>query len=138
MFHNLMQVDGKDYQACNTKSPIVFYDTGSDAINLKKPGNYYYIGGTNFEPEWYAMTLKEPGHCQAGQKLHVKLDICNNKRWFFRILESRSHHLVDLFAAAAAPELVEWKSKVFCVSESRLHYAMGMRKLNAKPKRCRT
>ncbi|KAL6128964.1 hypothetical protein ACLB2K_072317 [Fragaria x ananassa] len=24
MFHNLMQVDGKDYQACNTKSPIVF------------------------------------------------------------------------------------------------------------------
>ncbi|KAL6130704.1 hypothetical protein ACLB2K_069083 [Fragaria x ananassa] len=57
MFHNLMQVDGKDYEACNTKSPIVFYDTGSDAINLKKPGDYYFIGGRNFEPEWYAMTL---------------------------------------------------------------------------------
>ncbi|PRQ57543.1 putative cupredoxin [Rosa chinensis] len=93
MFHNLMQVHGKDYQSCNTKSPMVVYDTGSDAINLKKPGDYYFICGRNFEPEWYAMTLKEPGHCQAGQKLHIKVT-----------LPIPNHHMVASPIPAPAPK----------------------------------
>lgn len=75
MIHNLMQVTREDYQSCNTTSPITVYATGSDSISLTKPGDYYFIGGRNFEPEWYAMTLKEPGHCHAGQKLHVKVTL---------------------------------------------------------------
>ncbi|KAL6178416.1 hypothetical protein ACLB2K_049934 [Fragaria x ananassa] len=72
-YHNLMEVNGEDYQSCNAKSPLALYAAGLDSIPLDKPGDYYFMCGRNFEPYWYAMTLKEPGHCQAGQKLHVKV-----------------------------------------------------------------
>ncbi|KAK9910839.1 hypothetical protein M0R45_034779 [Rubus argutus] len=92
MIHNLMQVTREDYQSCNSTSPIEVHATGSDAISLTKPGDYYFIGGRNFEPEWYAMTLKEPGHCHAGQKLHVKVT-----------LPLPNHHLVTSPSSAPAP-----------------------------------
>ncbi|XP_050378285.1 mavicyanin-like [Argentina anserina] len=68
-------VNGEDYKSCNTKSPLALYAAGLDYIPLDKPGDYYFICGRNFEPDWYAMTLKELGHCQAGQTLHVRVTL---------------------------------------------------------------
>ncbi|KAK9910837.1 hypothetical protein M0R45_034777 [Rubus argutus] len=84
MFHTVTQVNGEDYQSCNTKSPIKVYATGSDAITLTKPGNYYFIGGRNF---------KKPGHCQAGEKIHIKVTLPIPK-----------HHLVASSRLAPSPK----------------------------------
>lgn len=92
MFHSLTQVNGEDYQSCNTKSPIKVYAIGSDAITLTKPGDYYFIGGRNLKSERYATTLKKPGHCQAGEKIHIKVT-----------LPIPNHHLVASFSLAPTP-----------------------------------
>ncbi|XP_021900037.1 mavicyanin-like [Carica papaya] len=57
--HNVKQVKREDFESCNAASPIATYTTGSDSISLKSRGDYYFCGFA--------------GHCQAGQKVHVKV-----------------------------------------------------------------
>ncbi|XP_030948100.1 mavicyanin-like isoform X2 [Quercus lobata] len=53
-------VTHQNFQSCNATSPIASYTSGSDSITLKSPGNFYYLCGV-------------PGHCQAGQKVPIKV-----------------------------------------------------------------
>ncbi|KAL0715071.1 hypothetical protein Bca4012_022050 [Brassica carinata] len=57
-FHNVKQVGRRDFLSCNATSALTTYTSGSDTVALKTPGHYYFLCGF-------------PGHCQAGQKLHV-------------------------------------------------------------------
>uniref|UniRef100_M4CU40 Phytocyanin domain-containing protein n=1 Tax=Brassica campestris TaxID=3711 RepID=M4CU40_BRACM len=57
-FHNVKQVSRRDFLSCNATSALATYNSGSDTVALKNPGHYYFLCGF-------------PGHCQAGQKLHV-------------------------------------------------------------------
>lgn len=60
-YHDVMEVSHHDYVHCNTNSAKAFYHSGSDSINLTKPGDFYFI-------------CSNDGHCQAGQKLHIKVN----------------------------------------------------------------
>ncbi|ONH95636.1 hypothetical protein PRUPE_7G081800 [Prunus persica] len=60
-FHNVMQVSDQDFQSCNA-SAISTYTSGSDTSTLKRPGHYYFLCGA-------------PGHCQAGQKVDIKVTL---------------------------------------------------------------
>ncbi|KAK8614650.1 hypothetical protein V6N13_068447 [Hibiscus sabdariffa] len=55
-FNNVVRVTHQNFKSCNATSPIVFYSSGSDTINLTKPGHYYFI-------------CSLPGRCLAGQKV---------------------------------------------------------------------
>ncbi|KFK35457.1 hypothetical protein AALP_AA5G286600 [Arabis alpina] len=57
-FHNVKQVSRLDFLSCNATSAVATYTSGSDTVALTTPGHYYFLCGF-------------PGHCQAGQKLHV-------------------------------------------------------------------
>ncbi|CAL9245299.1 unnamed protein product [Arabidopsis halleri] len=57
-FHNVKQVSRRDFLSCNATSAMATYTSGSDTVALTKPGHLYFLCGF-------------PGHCQAGQKLHV-------------------------------------------------------------------
>ncbi|AES60891.1 plastocyanin-like domain protein [Medicago truncatula] len=59
-YHDVMEVSHQDYIHCNINSAKAFYHSGSDSINLTNPGDFYFICSKN-------------GHCQAGQKLHIKV-----------------------------------------------------------------
>ncbi|KAK4357385.1 hypothetical protein RND71_022995 [Anisodus tanguticus] len=58
--HNVLRVSLADYHKCNAGNPITSYSSGNDSITIKGPGHYYYICGF-------------PGHCEAGQKLDVRV-----------------------------------------------------------------
>ncbi|XP_010255991.1 PREDICTED: mavicyanin [Nelumbo nucifera] len=59
-FHNVLQVSHSEFQACNGTSPIATYATGNDTITIKKTGHYYFLCGF-------------PGHCDAGQKVDIRV-----------------------------------------------------------------
>ncbi|KAL5712695.1 hypothetical protein ACHQM5_014840 [Ranunculus cassubicifolius] len=60
-FHNVMQVSYEDYKACRVPAtPITTYKDGNDSITIKNYGHYFYICG-------------QPGHCQAGQKVDIRV-----------------------------------------------------------------
>ncbi|GFP92294.1 mavicyanin [Phtheirospermum japonicum] len=59
-FHNVMQVSRSDFHSCNAAAPISTYATGNDSIVIHSPGHYYYICGF-------------VGHCQAGQKVDIRV-----------------------------------------------------------------
>ncbi|KAE8733266.1 Detected protein of unknown function [Hibiscus syriacus] len=56
---NVVRVTHQSYNSCNATSPIAFYSSGSDAINLTRPGHYYFI-------------CSLPGRCLAGQKVNFE------------------------------------------------------------------
>ncbi|KAK9083930.1 hypothetical protein Scep_030401 [Stephania cephalantha] len=59
--HNVMQVNPSDFKSCNsTAPPLAVYTFGNDAVTFKMAGNYYFICGA-------------PGHCEAGQKVEIKV-----------------------------------------------------------------
>ncbi|KAK9086823.1 hypothetical protein Syun_029217 [Stephania yunnanensis] len=59
--HNVMQVTQKDFESCNPPAKaIATYTSGKDTVILKMSGDFYFICGA-------------PGHCDAGQKVHVKV-----------------------------------------------------------------
>jgi hypothetical protein len=53
---SVLQVIKKDYETCNTSSPLVTYKDGNTKVKLDKSGPYYFISGAD-------------GHCEQGQKL---------------------------------------------------------------------
>ncbi|KAK9905229.1 hypothetical protein M0R45_000423 [Rubus argutus] len=61
-FHNVMQVTEQDYNSCNPSSAMATYSSGSDKITLERPGHYYFLCGA-------------PGHCQAGQKVDIEVNL---------------------------------------------------------------
>ncbi|KAK9086722.1 hypothetical protein Syun_029116 [Stephania yunnanensis] len=59
--HNVMQVNPSDFKSCNsTAPPLAVYTSGNDTVTFKMAGNYYFICGA-------------PGHCEAGQKVEIKV-----------------------------------------------------------------
>ncbi|XP_020584565.1 mavicyanin-like [Phalaenopsis equestris] len=58
--HNVVQVDKKGYHKCNAAKPIAGFNTGHDSVTIRSDEHLYFICGT-------------PGHCEAGQKLRIKV-----------------------------------------------------------------
>nr|XP_043611498.1 mavicyanin-like [Erigeron canadensis] len=58
--HNVIQVNRYNYRSCNTSAPWKTFGTGNDSFNIKAPGHYYF-------------SCSFPGHCEAGQKLNVRV-----------------------------------------------------------------
>ncbi|KAE8656298.1 Detected protein of unknown function [Hibiscus syriacus] len=56
---DVVRVTHQNYNSCNATSPIAFYSSGSDTINLTKPGHYYFICSLQ-------------GRCLAGQKVNFE------------------------------------------------------------------
>ncbi|KAH6772766.1 hypothetical protein C2S52_004415 [Perilla frutescens var. hirtella] len=59
-YHNVLQVSRTDFHTCDATAPIATYTTGNDTIVIRSPGHYYYICGF-------------VGHCQAGQKVDIRV-----------------------------------------------------------------
>ncbi|CAA0828101.1 Probable inactive patatin-like protein 9 [Striga hermonthica] len=59
-FHNVLQVSRSDFHSCTPAAPMATYATGNDSITIHNPGHYYYICGF-------------AGHCQAGQKVDIRV-----------------------------------------------------------------
>ncbi|XVF32579.1 hypothetical protein REPUB_Repub17cG0094200 [Reevesia pubescens] len=58
--HNVVRVTHQNFKSCNATSPISVYSSGSDTIELTRPGHFYFICGL-------------PGHCLSGQKVHIQV-----------------------------------------------------------------
>ncbi|GMI73820.1 hypothetical protein HRI_001051300 [Hibiscus trionum] len=58
-FNNVVRVTHQNYNSCNATSPIAIYSSGSDTINLTRPGHYYFI-------------CSLPGRCLSGQKVNFE------------------------------------------------------------------
>ncbi|KAG9157993.1 hypothetical protein Leryth_000158 [Lithospermum erythrorhizon] len=58
--HNVLLVHLHDYHSCNVNTPIATYTTGNDSFFIGKHGHYLFICGI-------------PGHCEAGQKLDLRV-----------------------------------------------------------------
>nr|XP_016447135.1 PREDICTED: mavicyanin-like [Nicotiana tabacum] len=58
--HNVVRVSLSDFHSCNAGNPIATYSSGNYSITIVGPGHYYYICGFR-------------GHCQAGQKLDIRV-----------------------------------------------------------------
>ncbi|KAK8485746.1 hypothetical protein V6N13_045925 [Hibiscus sabdariffa] len=61
-FNNVVRVTHQNYNSCNATSPIALYSSGSDTINLTRPGHYYFI-------------CSLPGRCLAGQKVNFEATV---------------------------------------------------------------
>ncbi|WRX07790.1 Phytocyanin domain - like 1 [Theobroma cacao] len=60
LFHNVLRVTHQNFKSCNATFPIAVYSSGSDTIELTRPGHFFFICGL-------------PGHCLSGQKLHIEV-----------------------------------------------------------------
>ncbi|XP_060676311.1 blue copper protein-like [Ziziphus jujuba] len=58
--NNVVRVTHKDYKSCNTSNSTFISQTGNDAIVIKNPGHLYFV-------------CSVPGHCQAGQKVDIRV-----------------------------------------------------------------
>ncbi|MFS7901950.1 putative Blue (type 1) copper binding protein [Helianthus anomalus] len=58
--HDVMQVNQHGFRSCNITTPWKTYKTGNDTFIIKAPGHYYFI-------------CSFPSHCEAGQKLDVRV-----------------------------------------------------------------
>ncbi|KAJ9696198.1 hypothetical protein PVL29_008443 [Vitis rotundifolia] len=59
-YHNVLQVTHDNFKSCNTTAPIATLATGNDSITISNYGHYYYFCGI-------------PGHCEAGQKVDIRV-----------------------------------------------------------------
>ncbi|MQL97240.1 hypothetical protein Taro_029939 [Colocasia esculenta] len=57
---SVMMVTEEEYDHCNAKQPIFFYNNGNTEVELDHAGIYYFISG-----------LRE--HCEKGQKMIVRV-----------------------------------------------------------------
>ncbi|XP_059625386.1 chemocyanin-like [Cornus florida] len=59
-YHNVIRVTHKNFNACNATAPYANFTSGNDSFTIKKGGHFYFICGV-------------PGHCQAGQKVDIRV-----------------------------------------------------------------
>ncbi|XP_057951065.1 early nodulin-like protein 15 [Malania oleifera] len=59
-YDNVLRVTHEKFQKCDTTAPFTVYSTGNDSVTIKSPGHLYFICGF-------------PGHCQAGQKVDIRV-----------------------------------------------------------------
>ncbi|CAM0876734.1 unnamed protein product [Alopecurus aequalis] len=59
-FHNVLEVSGEDFEACNTANPIATWSSGSDEVELEEAGKRWFICGVG-------------KHCLLGMKLNVTI-----------------------------------------------------------------
>ncbi|KAB5552779.1 hypothetical protein DKX38_010090 [Salix brachista] len=83
---SVLQVIKKDYETCNTSSPVATYRDGNTKVKLEKPGPYYFISGAD-------------GHCEQGQKLVTV--VMSTRRQFIGISPAPSP--VEFEGPAVAP-----------------------------------
>ncbi|KAL2332341.1 hypothetical protein Fmac_019922 [Flemingia macrophylla] len=55
---SVLSVEKSDYMNCDASNPITAFDNGKSTFNLDRPGDFYFISGTD-------------DHCNNGQKLVV-------------------------------------------------------------------
>ncbi|XP_044503357.1 mavicyanin-like [Mangifera indica] len=58
--HDVKQVTHQAFRSCNATSAKATFTTGSDSITLKSVGHQYFL-------------CSFPGHCQAGQKVDIRV-----------------------------------------------------------------
>jgi hypothetical protein len=83
---SVLQVSKKDYDSCNTSSPIAVYKDGNTKVKLDRSGPFYFISGAE-------------GHCEKGQKLVTV--VLSSGRGFFNISPAPSP--VEFGGPAVAP-----------------------------------
>ncbi|XP_073152602.1 mavicyanin-like [Henckelia pumila] len=59
-YHNVLQVSRSDFHSCDATAPIATYSTGNDSFFIRSPGHYFFFCGFL-------------GHCQAGQKVDIRV-----------------------------------------------------------------
>jgi len=74
---SVLVVDRPAFDACNATEPLAAFTDGSTTVRLDRPGFFCFISG-------------EPGHCQQGQRLMVRVMV----------------HPSGLAAAAPAPGIL--------------------------------
>ncbi|KAL6626407.1 hypothetical protein ACP70R_030133 [Stipagrostis hirtigluma subsp. patula] len=57
---SVLQVDRPAFDACNTTDPLASFSDGNTTVLLDRPGFFCFISG-------------EPGHCEQGQKVVVRV-----------------------------------------------------------------
>ena len=83
---SLLQVSKKDYDSCNTSSPIAVYKDGNTKVKLDRSGPFYFISGTQ-------------GNCEKGLKLVTV--VLSGRRKFFNVSPAPSP--VEFEGPAMAP-----------------------------------
>ncbi|XP_057503878.1 early nodulin-like protein 15 [Actinidia eriantha] len=78
---SVLEVSKRDYETCNTSSPIAEYKDGNTKVELQRSGPFYFISGAH-------------DHCQQGQKLTV-------------VVISPRHHKMISGAPAPSPAQFE-------------------------------
>ena len=74
---SVLVVDRPAFDACNATEPLAAFSDGATTVRLDRPGFFCFISG-------------EPGHCQQGQRLMVRVMV----------------HRAGLAAAAPAPGIL--------------------------------
>ncbi|XP_021746302.1 early nodulin-like protein 3 [Chenopodium quinoa] len=64
---SVLQVTREAYLSCNTSSPVAEYKDGQTKVELKKPGPYYFISGTQ-------------ANCEKGEKVIVVVMSARSRR----------------------------------------------------------
>ncbi|GJT21194.1 mavicyanin-like protein [Tanacetum coccineum] len=58
--HNVVRVNKENFKSCNITAPLKTYETGNDSFTIRGTGHYFF-------------TCSFPGHCDAGQKIDIRV-----------------------------------------------------------------
>ncbi|KAL7200683.1 hypothetical protein ACSBR1_032583 [Camellia fascicularis] len=64
-FHNVIRVTHKNFNACNATAPYFTLNSGNDSFTIPRGGHFYFI-------------CSIPGHCEAGQKVDIRVPKTTN------------------------------------------------------------